>query len=465
MSGPKVVRIVTEEEKIAICNSQLAILSSSSNALISWLEKEGLNTEQIEDSLNNKIIKYQSYAIPENYRALPAKVAKEVDFISAEKERYKKVIIQQKISEISRRRNLSESIRTLILLHEQSNINTDLKFPTYSKIIKMNDKDVTQLEEKTAAAFQNLAHSRHRASSVAELTGEQKALIDRLKSAEDFNLLGTLKKQNKFNGQEEGQKCRLEALLAEIETLTCETDQKEAFIRRVESIYDEVSEKKKSVLIDSLVIELAEFVRRSIQIRDLKQKLSLVKAQINTLGNEEIQALSLQIDKAIVSSNIKILARVEKHCQEVIQSFIQKRASDSGRKALIKGLRSLGYAVNEEMQTALVENGQLVVRKNSYAEYGVEVRGVANTKNLQVRLVSPLPESQRRKQDDDEAENKWCDDFSELRKKLSKDGVEISFEMAMKPGQSLVKHSSILETIVANDSSRKASSVNNYKSI
>jgi len=95
MSGPKVVRIVTEEEKIAICNSQLAILSSSSNALISWLEKEGLNTEQIEDSLNNKIIKYQSYAIPENYRALPAKVAKEVDFISAEKERYKKVIIQQ----------------------------------------------------------------------------------------------------------------------------------------------------------------------------------------------------------------------------------------------------------------------------------------------------------------------------------------------------------------------------------
>jgi len=457
MSGPKVVRIVTEEEKTAICNSQLAILSSSTNTLISWLEKEGLYTEQIKNSLNNKISRYQNYAIPENYQALPAKIAKEVDFIRAEKERFEKVIIQQKVGEINRRRNLSESIKTLILLQEQSHVDTDISLPNYSQIIKMNYTDVVQLEKNTATAFQNLAHNRHKVSSEAELTGEQKALIDRLKSAEDFELLGTWKKQNNFYGQDERQKCRLDSLLAEIETLTCEIDQKEVFIRRAESIYEEVSEKKKSMLIDSLVIELAEFIKHSIQVRDLKEKLSLIKAQINSLGNEEIQALSLQIDKAITSSDLNILARVEKHCQEVIQSFTQKRASDSGRKALIKGLRSLGYAVNEEMQTALVENGQLVVRKNSYAEYGVEVRGVANTKKLQVRLVSPLPESERRKQDDNEAEEKWCDDFSELRKKLSDKGAEISFEMAMKPGECLVKHSSILESIVANDTSGKIS--------
>lgn len=79
---------------------------------------------------------------------------------------------------------------------------------------------------------------------------------------------------------------------------------------------------------------------------------------------------------------------------------------------------------------------------------------MADTGKLQVRLVSNLPERERRRRDDIDAEEKWCSDFSLLRKQLSESGIDLDFQVAMKPGESIVKFSKYLESIISSEESR-----------
>jgi len=457
MSGPKVVRIVTEEEKLAICSSQMAMLRSSMEQLLSWLEKKEMLTTEIEDLFGEKLSRYQKFAIPDNYRALPVKIANEIEFVKSEKRRYGNILAEKKSNELGRKRNLAESIKTLKLLYERLMIDFSVELPSYSRIKLMNDIEVTELEKSVALEFRNLAKERGSAIEGDELSVEQLSLIERLKSNDEIEFIHNWKNRKNVNVNLEEKKSRLDLLLGEIETISCDPDNKNRFLSRVDSICEEVSDKRKSALIDSLVIELAEFVRSSVEVDYLVDKLYLLKVQAESLERQALAPLVIQIDKAIKSLDVTVLTKMEEHAKNLIQAEMQKHASEAGRKVLIKGLRSLGYSVNEQMQTALVENGQLVVRKNYYSDYGVEVRGVANTGKLQVRLVSPVSDAERRKRDDIEAEEKWCSDFSSLRKQLSDEGIEISFEMAMKPGESLVKYSKELESIVESDKSRVSS--------
>ncbi|WP_251360171.1 hypothetical protein [Kangiella sp. TOML190] len=454
MSGPKVVRIVTEEEKLAICSSQMAMLTSSIEQLLSWLEKKEMLTTEIEDLFVEKISRYQKIAIPENYRTIPAKVAKEIEFIKSEKKRYENILVKNKSSELSRKRNLAESIKTLRFLYEQSKIDYSVKLPSYTKIKLMNEAEVIELEKTVALEFRNLASKRDNAIEGNKLTDEQMSLIDRLKSTDEIQFINIWKKEQLLNKELEDKKSRLDILLAEIETIECEPEKKTHFLNRANSIYEEGADKRKSVLIDSLVIDLAAFVRNSIETNKLVDNLHLLKVQVESLEEEGLAPLSVQIDKAIESLDVTVMTNMEAHANNLVQAVMQKQASEKGRKALIKGLRSLGYSVNEQMQTALVENGQLVVRKNNYSDYGVEVRGVADTGKLQVRLVSNLPERERRRRDDIDAEEKWCSDFSLLRKQLSESGIDLDFQVAMKPGESIVKFSKYLESIISSEESR-----------
>jgi len=459
MSGPKVVRIVTEEEKLTICASLMAMLTSSIEQLISWLEKKEMLTTEIEDLFGEKLSRYQKIAIPDNYRTLPEKVAKEIEFIKSEKRRYENILVKNKSSELSRKRNLAESIKTLRLLYEQSKIDYSVELPSYTKIKLMNETEIIELEKSVALEFRNLASKRDNATEGTKLTDEQISLIERLKSTDEIQFINSWKKEQLLNKQLEDKKSRLDLLLAEIETIECEPEKKAHFVSRANSIYEEGSEKRKSVLIDSLVIDLADFVRNSIETNKLVENLHLLKVQVESMEGEDLAPLTIQIDKAIESLDVTVMTKMEEHAKNLIKAAVEKQASDAGRKALINGLRSLGYSVNEQMQTALVENGQLVVRKNNYSDYGVEVRGVANTGKVQVRLVSPISDSERRQRDDIEAEEKWCSDFSLLREQLADNGVDVTFEMAKKPGESLVKYSKELESLVANDKSRVSTKI------
>ena len=457
MSGPKVVRIVTEEEKLAICSSQMAMLQSSIEQLLSWLEKNEILTTEIEDLFGEKLSRYQKMAIPDNYRTLPAKVAKEIEFVKSEKRRFENILVKNRSNELNRKRNLAESIKTLHLLYEQSKIDYSVELLSYTKIKLMNETEVVELEKAVALEFRNLASKRDNAIEGMKLTDEQMSLIERLKSTDDIQFINSWKKEQLLNKQLEDKKSRLDLLLAEIETIDCEPEKKAHFISRATSIYEEGFERRKSALIDSLVIDLAEFVRNSIETNKLVDNLYLLKVQVESMESENLAPLTIQIDKAIESLDITVMTKMERHAKNLIEAAVKKRASDAGRKALIMGLRSLGYSVNEQMQTALVENGQLVVRKNNYSDYGVEVRGVANSGKIQVRLVSPVSDSERRQRDDIEAEERWCSDFSLLREQLVDNGVDVTFEMAKKPGESLVKYSKELESIVSNTESRGSS--------
>ena len=87
MSGPKVVRVVTIEEKIAICETQLALLNASVQSLSRYLDVHGIKDEKLKSNLEKKIEHYKAIATPDSFRKIPGQIQRELDYISSEQTR------------------------------------------------------------------------------------------------------------------------------------------------------------------------------------------------------------------------------------------------------------------------------------------------------------------------------------------------------------------------------------------
>ena len=120
----------------------------------------------------------------------------------------------------------------------------------------------------------------------------------------------------------------------------------------------------------------------------------------------------------------------------------------------LEALRSFGYRVSGGMNTAVVENGKLIVKKPSEDVYGVEVQSVAATGKFQIRLVSALSENERSAKDDAEEERRWCRDLENISKTLAESGVELGNEKALEPGAQAVKQSSSMADMLEREERR-----------
>ena len=103
---------------------------------------------------------------------------------------------------------------------------------------------------------------------------------------------------------------------------------------------------------------------------------------------------------------------------------------------MLQGLADLGYEVNENLETAWVEQGSLVVAKNEKESYGIELVGNETLDRCQVRVVGS---DNRDPNEDKAAEETWCEDFAAMREAVSMNGSEISIQKALLPGQSAIK--------------------------
>ncbi len=449
MSGPKVVRIVTEEERSTILETEIARLESAMESLLQCLQHNGLLSEQIKQQFAEKLIFYKTNFSTQDYGVIAEKVAREVEFIKHEKERYQAIAIKKVNQQRIYRRNLSETIKTFELLRSRGELNFEESFfPAPDSILSLSDEHLTGIEEKINTLSVQLASRQTRASGNTSYSPELKEMIARLNDAVQDD---TPQKWQK--NIIDTQTLRIDTLVAELATLECDDSKKEHFYQKANRLYEQHPGKYKSMQINSFTMELSQFIKSTRELIHAKERLKEYQAILESLNI----AIGKQIEKALKSENIMVINAMLNQCRETADKTLQQRALESGRKAIINGLNSLGYTVNQEMQTALVKNGQLVVQNHSQPEYGVEVRGIPHNNKVQVRLVSHLPENERRANDDKDAEEKWCNDFSKLRNLLAEQEVDLDYEIALKPGEQPVKYCSELKSMRNNDISASGS--------
>src|SRR5262249_8978630 len=115
-------------------------------------------------------------------------------------------------------------------------------------------------------------------------------------------------------------------------------------------------------------------------------------------------------------------------------------AAAARRRAVLQGLASLGYEVNEGMATAWVQGGRVVLRKATNPDYGVELTGGTRSDRLQVRAVGfGTPQMVRNAARDRDIETAWCGDFGKLQALLAGGGGRLEIETASPPGAVPIK--------------------------
>src|SRR5262249_48092736 len=132
---------------------------------------------------------------------------------------------------------------------------------------------------------------------------------------------------------------------------------------------------RQALLADSLLVDLAQAVKeereRSARLADLRERA----AELAHHGSAVALALRRRSEAAIAAKDGPSAPALTAEADALTQEDLRTLAADARRRAVLRGLASLGYEVSEGMATAWVQGGQVVLRKAANPDYGVELAG------------------------------------------------------------------------------------------
>jgi hypothetical protein len=133
------------------------------------------------------------------------------------------------------------------------------------------------------------------------------------------------------------------------------------------------------------------------------------------------------------------VAAVRGEAEALLARRRQELAAHARRRAVLEGLASMGYEVNEGMETTWVDQGRMVLRNVGRPGYGVEV-GSPDAPRVQMKPVAfdaggvgPDPSRDR------DAETLWCGDVAAIQARLARDGGELAIERSLPVGATPLK--------------------------
>lgn len=191
--------------------------------------------------------------------------------------------------------------------------------------------------------------------------------------------------------------------------------------------------------IDSLSIEIASFIKSS---REKGKKLREYNDVLNNLvridANKADYRILMLSDSG--SASIEEITTSTSKLTKLFDHEISERLSSKKRESLLSAFEKLGYVINEDMETAFVKNGRLVVNKNSGANYGVELGSPSSLQRIQLRVVSNQRNSHENTTADDiRAEEAWCEDFRKIKADFVSQGLFIEIDRQLEPGEASIK--------------------------
>ena len=385
MSGPKVVRIVTREERIATCQGLLARLEA---ALSEW-ERVGRRNETVSE---------------EDIRNMRARYAKLNEALAADR-----------FDEIER-----EGTR------EMQFVQDDQERRLAHAVEKRKRARLSKQRTKEVTAELQAALGRNRTQPAGGVTDAQRALAQKLKESEDAQSFDQwLSEHAPSDG--------LEQRFAELSVLLEDADVSQ-FESRLRAVQEEVSQARRELLEDSLTVDLTKAVRDARQRLGLLSRLRGLSAELRQIGSASaVRAADLLLHSS--NADTAMLGALETDAVKTLAAERDAYAAHMRRQVVLKGLASLGYQVNEGLETAWVRAGYLVIERPSQPGYGVELGGTGEKGRIQARVVAfRAANAAADKTRDIDAEQLWCSDFAHLGQQLAATGTELILEKALPVG-------------------------------
>ncbi|MGR9249942.1 hypothetical protein [Rhizobium leguminosarum] len=446
MSGPKVVRVVTREEIIAICQGHIAALVA---AFEQW-QRVGKRNEIVdaEDIRlgQNRISAMGDLLAKDKFAELQKQAPLEIAFLKADLE----TRIERAAERVARERN--EGNRRLRAANSLAKALSEkgLEVPP-----ALSDPGSCSQEELQAAVTQGFALLGP-SSLRGETTDRQRELAAKLGEGESHLTLADWLATQHPSAVEDPRLTDLERRYEELRALDPERASK--LSDRVEKVSSDRSSRR-SLLIDSLALDIAAARRAATDEADAFEKLHALEAQLKSIQTPASASQLAKINNLLNGSPTVVeISNMIAAATATLQTITQERAEQDRRSAILAGLGELGYEVKEGMQTAWVENGRVVLKSNKRSGYGVEIGGNPNS-GMQLRTVGFAASADPRDAIADiSAETEFCGDFSVLQAKLAASGGELVVMKALGVGTTAVKRISAVPENEISDTNARGTS-------
>lgn len=422
MSGPKIVRVVTREEVLAICNAHLRRLE---RAVVSWestLRQFGVVDEAASAAVANRFKALEALLRADKFSEVQKSVPLEISFLEGEEERQRIKAIEARAEMLRRSRQLKRNAVVLLENLKTRGVAVDVAMKSRLKKIASGSLLGSPAESSLGEAFRMLAAP----AAPTALTSSQRGIAARLMSgneAQDF-----AKWQAASAILLETRAGSLEKRLAELSTFLGEAEVKQ-FSDRLSTIDDTEEDASRNLRIDSLVLDVSAAVLQARQNAVLIREGNEVLAELalrQEAAASNLATVRSRLTDALAKREVSSLHKLVEEGRAALAAAAAKQAADARRTAVLAGLQGLGYDVREGMSTAWEQKGRVVLRKLSQADYGVEISSAASGERMQVRAVAFS--ANRDLSRDSDVETAWCGDFGKLQSMLASQGGGIDIE-------------------------------------
>lgn len=420
MSGPKVVRVISREERVAAGEALLARLDT---AIVQWRRECAGNITAADEQLTN-VRRDALEAILRNDRFIEFNqdVANEIGYLEVDAVKRKEKVAEAKVQALARFANGIELARTL--LKNQTSLTKQVQ----SELIKVTTGELTLFEidsvlSKVKQSMFNQVDHKIAPDKIILASRLSEDLVDQ--TLEQWKI-GTTRLDERFV-EAFTQISHIE-LIGDVETAKALSTQ----LSQIQSLDDDAF---RDMRLDTFILNL----RKAKESGNIKAKLlrtaELLAAELASFDPASNTCVALKkLSWADSLDKIRVLIlEGEAEFDEVRAT----NAASSRRRAVLNGLKSLGYELHESISTATTASGRLIVRGPSDNGYGVEVVGDTGLGKVQVRSVAFS--ASRNATLDITEEKRWCDDFGKLQTILRAEGSEIIIEKALGIGTTPVK--------------------------
>ncbi|WP_277182805.1 hypothetical protein [Caballeronia sp. BR00000012568055] len=421
MSGPKVVRIVTREEVLAICEAQLHRLDQAIAAwTISGQRIRELSAEEIA-ATHERRKALAALIAKDAFMELQKKVPDEIAFLKADVGRRQRAAVEKAEQAAKRRRQGRDSATTLMHALKSKGIVVPQDLASKLDLITSGE-DVVNADTLLAQGFNLLVPEPSRKISEAQQKLASRLLgTDTPKDFAEWRATNISHSNNLLCD-------RVDRQIAEAQVFLEEADV-EKFSARLRSIEAETNEQRRNLLLDSLILDLSSAVDATRAHRSVIEELQQLAAEISANTSAEAMALFMRVEQCGLATSLQAIAQLAEECKKVVEQEQQRQTAHARRDAILKGFARLGYEVNDGMETAWARDGRVVVKNPALPGYGVEVAGQTKSSRLQVRAVALS--ANRDVARDKDIEMLWCGDFGRLQEFLVAEGDSLLIERAM----------------------------------
>lgn len=420
MSGPKVVRIVTREEVLAMCNAELARLDA---ALHDWSragKRNGFTSEDEITAARGRRDELAALINADRFMDFQKGAAQEIAFLTSDLQVRLARAAEERAAAQALARRQRDAARALLGALRAKRVKVPAELAARLEAVAEGASDSGAMAEGFAAlspAADDGAQARQRLAALHRTEGVTPSL-EAWMSAQP-------------QPPHEARFLKVDCRLAELQAVGAATP---SLLAAREAAEREPEERRRALLLDSLELDLASVLAEAKKRVALEAELTRTLAALGALSKDAHAKLEARCADVRDGQTLSLLLADAKTAIEEAKTAI---AAAARRDAVLKALQGLGYQLDEGMETAWAQDGQVVLRNAARPDYGVEISGHAEAERMQMRVVA-FEDGSAGSADparDRDAEVIWCGEVGALREQLLRSGTELNIVKARGVGE------------------------------